>query len=267
MTTFSQPQAAPIRWMSAAEISAASGLRADLVVRFIPSTGLSGQLYSDHHIALARLVKHLTDVGTHENVIDAVVRDLRDRPHIDINDKQKSTTWRWATALGAATLVALVVGGVVGGLIGAGDRSTPAAEPAPLVTITAQAPAPPSRTVPARPDAICAQWSAITTDYAAKRADWVKVDPSIPASKWTPEQRAVNQAVIPVLKGEAAELSRLAETSTDPVLRGMLQLEAGYQTAYAERLPNYTQAEDAQLWDAAINLSNGVNSLCSTTVR
>lgn len=267
MTTFSQPQAAPIRWMSAAELSTASGLRQDLVVRFIPSAGLSGQLYSDHHIALARLVKQLTDVGTHETVVDALVRDLRDRPHIDISDKQKSTTWRWATALGATALATLVLGGVVGGLIGAGNRSTPAAEPAPQATVTAQAPAPPSRTVPARPDAICAQWSAVTTNYAGKRADWVKIDPSIPASKWTPEQRAVNQAVIPVLKDEAAELSRLADTSADPVLRGMLQLEAAYQTAYAERLPNYTQAEDAPLWDAAINLSNSVNSLCSTTVR
>lgn len=263
MTTFSQ--AAPIRWLSAAELSATSGLRPDLVVRFIPSAGLSGQLYSHHHIALARLVKQLTDVGTHENVIDSVVRDLRDRPTIDINDKQKSTTWRWATALGATALVALIVGGVVGGLIVAGNRSTSAAEPAAPVTVTAQAPKP-SATIPAKPDPVCAEWTPIAADYDRQRAEWNKTDPRIPADQWSPGQRALSLAMIPTLRSEATELRRLAAKAEDPGLRTLLQYEAAYEDAYADRLPSYVPETDNKLWLAATDFGNAVNSLCSATV-
>lgn len=265
MTTFSQPQAAPIRWMSAAELSATSGLRQDLVVRFIPSAGLSGQLYSDHHIALARLVKQLTDVGTHESVVDAVVRDLRDRPDINISDKQKSTTWRWATALGATALATLILGGIVGGLIGAGNRSTPAAEPAPQATVTTQAPTP-AATIPAKPDPVCADWTPIQTDYHQQRAEWEKTDPAIPAAQWSSSQRKLSMDVVPVMRSEAAAMRSLAAKAADPELRVLMVLKAEYEDAYADRLPNYVPENDSKLWVAATDFSNAVNSLCSATV-
>nr|WP_181407300.1 hypothetical protein [Mycobacterium celatum] len=73
-------------------------------------------------------------------------------------------------------------------------------------------------------------------------------------------------AVIPVLQQEAVELRRLADKASDPVLRAMLQLEAKYQSAFANRLPNYTPPEDQRLWVAVTDFSDAVNSLCSAVV-
>jgi len=266
MTTF-VPKAAPGRWMSAAELSAASGLREDLVVRFIPSAGLSGQLYSAHHVQLAKFVKQLTDLGTPQAAVDTAVRDLRDRPYIDIlrPSELKRGPRLWAV-IGVTFLVALIIGGVIGGLI-APDRSTSTAispQPAP-VTVTKEAPPVQiTPSIPASPDPVCAEWAPLADSYRGKRSDWVAIDPNIPASQWTPEQRATNMKVIPTLQAESQDLRRLAGEAHNNLLAALMRSQAVYEDAYALRLPNY-QPEDQRLWQAVIDFGNAVNSVCNAT--
>lgn len=161
-------------------------------------------------------------------------------------------------------LATLVVGGILGGLIGAGNHSTPAAEPAPPVTVTAQPPL--AATIPAKPDPVCAEWAPIQTDYHQQRAEWEKTDPAIPAAQWSSSQRKLSMDVVPVMRSEAAAMRSLAGKAADPELGVLMVLKAEYEDAYADRLPNYVPENDSKLWVAATDFSNAVNSLCSATV-
>lgn len=273
MTTYAPPTSATGRWMTLQEVARESGLREDLVSRFVPHMDTpTGPLYSAHHLGIARLVKQLTEMRLPNEAIDVTVRDAVNRPDAQFGlalaqvRPNTSTRRKLWTVAGAAAAVALIVGGVIGGLIGYGNGGGDTTA-APAVTVTAEAPpAQISATIPATPDPVCAEWNPMNDRYREQRAEWVKTDPNIPAAQWSAEQRAVTMAVVPVMQQQAAELRRLADKTADPTLRSMLELEAAYQDAFANQLPTYSP-EDKRLWVAATDFGNAVNSLCHATSR
>jgi hypothetical protein len=260
---------APQRWMTALEVSRESGLREDLVVRFVPTTGTpNGPLFSTRQLEIAQYVKQLTEIGAPASTIATAVEDLKARPDSEISQlagrSRPARPRARRTAITTAVVIALLIGGLAGGLIGYSTGShhdIPAAAPS-TVTVPGPPQPPVQPAIPTKPDPACAEWSTITSGYIAKRADWVKTDPNIPASQWSPEQRAITMNVIPGMHSEATDLRALAPKAVDPVLRSLLQLEALYQDAFADRLPNYTGVDDKRLWQASIDAGNTVNSLC-----
>ncbi|MBE5477856.1 hypothetical protein E3G68_005189 [Mycobacteroides abscessus] len=263
MTTYAT-QTAPGRWISAAELARESGLREDLVQRFMPadSTG-PAPMYNAGAVPLAKYVKRLTDMGTPASAIDTAVRELHNNTgammQISLTAPvAPSRRGRILAISGAAAAAALIVGGVIGGLIGSGTRDT-AAPPAP-VTVTAEAPQADAG-VPAAADPVCAQWAPMNDGYLAKLSPWLKTDPAVPADQWSPEQRQITSAVIPVMNAEAKDLAGLADKASDPMLKSMLQAQSEYISTFASRLPNYSPA-DQRLWQAANDFGNAVNSRC-----
>jgi len=131
------------RLMTAQEVAAETGLRPDLVTRFVPHVASpSGPLYNAQNLAAAHRVKQLTDVGTPAEAIEGAVRDIANSGGMDAAANQVQSTGprrgKILAAAGAAAAVALIIGGVIGGLIGYNNRGTaPSAAP---VTVTAQAP-------------------------------------------------------------------------------------------------------------------------------
>lgn len=270
MTAHAPPEP---RWMSPPELAAVTGLTPAQISQFVPATPTpEGPRYNQHQTAIARVVRNLTDVAAPEAAIHTAVADLNQRPYAAVlaaADKhparpRRSSRGKWI-ALAAGATAALLTAGLIGGAIGATtnshDQTPPAAAPQ---TVTVTEPLHP--TIPTTPDAVCAEWAPINDNYRQKRTEWVKTDPKVPAAEWSPEDRRLNMAVIPVLQQEAVELRRLADKTSDPVLRAMLQLEAEYQLAFADRLPNYTPPEDQRLWVAVTDFSDAVNSLCSAVV-
>lgn len=267
MTTHAPPEP---RWMSLPELAAATGLTGAQISQFVPATPTpEGPRFNPHQTALARVVRNLTDAGAPAAAIHTAVADLNQRPYGDVlaaADKHLARPRRSSRgkriALAAGAIAALLIAGLIGGAIGATtnrhDQATPPAAAPQTITVTE----PLNPTIPTTPDPVCAEWAPITTSYHEKRAAWRSVDSNIPASKWSDEQRALNMGVIPVMKAEAADMRRLADKAADPVLRAMLQLEAAYQDAFADRLPNYTPPDDERLWVAATDFSNAVNSMC-----
>lgn len=266
MTAHAPPEP---RWMSVPELAAATGLTPAQISQFVPATPTpDGPRFNPHQTALARVVRNLTDVAAPAAAIHTAVADLNQRPYADVlaaADKhptrpRRSSRSKWI-ALAASAIAALLIAGLIGGAIGAttNRQASPPPAAAPQ-TITVTEPLNPA--IPTTPDPVCAEWAPITTSYHEKRAAWRGVDSNIPASKWSDEQRALNMGVIPVMKAEAADMRRLADKAADPVLRAMLQLEAAYQDAFADRLPNYTPPDDERLWVAATDFSNAVNSMC-----
>lgn len=265
MTTYA-PQTAPGRWISAAELARESGLREDLVQRFMPAdTTGPAPMYNAGAVPLAKYIKRLTDMGTPASAIDAAVRELHNNSGAMMQislaaPEAPSRRGRILAISGAAAATALIIGGVIGGLVGSGTRDAAPTAAAP-VTVTAEAPPQPNAVIPSSADPVCGEWGALNDSYRAKRADWVQTDPNIPADQWSPQQRALTMAVIPVMKDEAADLRRLSEQAADPELKMLLRSAALYEGTFADRLPNYVVA-DHKYWAAATDFGDAVNSYC-----
>lgn len=172
---------------------------------------------------------------------------------------------RWnAAAVGSVAALSLVVGGVIGGIIGSRNTNNDTDAAAPTVTVEAAAPQV-NPTIPPTPDPVCAEWAPIADAYAAKLKDWGSRsgDPTLPASTWTPEQRALNLASIPIMRDQVEDLKRLATRAKDPFLASLLRAQAMYEDAFIPRLPNY-EPSDRPLWQAAYDFSGAVRAACTT---
>ncbi len=269
MTTIA-PNTAASAWMSRSDLAQASGLREDLVARFIPGTDTpAGTVYPAHQVALAVYVKELTDHKLPPAAVEEKVREFTARPpappapFTPVANAPAGRRRLW-TAVGGAATAALIVGGIIGGLIGASgnDRSPAASAP----TVTVEAPAPEFKpTIPVAPDPVCAEWGPMADSYAAKQKEWSANggDPNLPSSSWSTEQRALQMGIIPVLESQVADLRRLADEAQDPFLAGLLRAQATYEDAFATRLPIY-QPSDRALWMAAYDFSGAVRAACKT---
>ncbi len=268
MTTSYAPPAAG-RWISAAELAHESGLREDLVVRFMPADQSGpAPMYAAAIVPLAKYIKKLADLNAPASAIHAAVRDLQNNPGATFQlgmaaESGKTRPGRVPAMIGGAAAVALIVGGIAGGLIGAGTHNQTAAPPAAPVTVTAAAPTI-LATVPTTPDPACGDWARIVDEYNGKQAAWTKTDPSLSADQWSPEQRSLTLSMIPVMHAEAADMRRLAGQARDPYLAGLMSGQAAYEEEYAGRLANY-QPSDHKFWDAVISFSGAVKAECTAT--
>jgi hypothetical protein len=93
---------------------------------------------------------------------------------------------------------------------------------------------------------------------------WRSIPSDIPASRWTPAQRAINDTVTPVMSAFADESQALGEGSGNLVFQDLAGLSAQYRRAYVQSLPTYV-ASDNYLSEAAITLSGVVQAACQTT--
>jgi hypothetical protein len=219
---------------------------------------------------MAKFVKALADIATPAAVIDAAVGELNSLPDgeiggLAINPRRglASPPRARRAAIAAAIVGALFIGGAAAGvLIGHNHGNQNATSTVAPSTITVPAPPQPLQPVlPTNPDPACAQWSVLSVSNHSKQEAWVKTDPKVPASQWSPEQRALNSDIIPVMKQEAVDLRALAEKAADPMLRALMKLQVLYEEAYAARIPDYNPS-DQRLWTAVTDASNMINSLC-----
>lgn len=281
----------PGHWLTAAEIARASRLRADLVERFLPAVPPPENLYSRDLVSVARFVKALTDLGTPTAAVEVAVSELRARPDaaFGVALGSGSAGGRWPLsgrggagrarawkAIGATAAAALLVGGVATvTLSGHEEPPTAAGGPAPA-TAAAPVPAevvsaatgttaaqPAQAFAAAKPDPACAQWQRVSAGYDTKRQPWAKTDHRVSAARWTPRQRSVTLAVIPVLREEAAELRRLADKAKDPLLSGLLRAQSRYVETYAAKLPKFEPGDQVH-WTAATAMGGAVKAVCST---
>jgi hypothetical protein len=164
-------------------------------------------------------------------------------------------------------LVAVTAGNVIGDLCAAiSYNSAPAREPlvSPLATPSQVAPSgnpdDPQRFLPG-PNPVCGKWTTALDEFQNDTADWRSIPSDIPASRWTPEQRAINDAVAPVMDASADKLQALGEGSGNLILKDFAELSAQYRRAFALSLPSYTAA-DNYLANTALELSGVVEAAC-----
>jgi hypothetical protein len=167
-------------------------------------------------------------------------------------------------------LAAIAAGNSIGDICAAiGYQSAPARGPLMPVPATPSQVAPPGnpedpqRFLPG-PNPVCAEWSTVLDDFQRDTADWLSIPSDIPASGWTPEQRAINDAVAPVMEASADRLQALGERSGNLTLQDFALLSAQYRRAYAESLPTYIAADNF-LSEAGTALTGIVQAACKAT--
>lgn len=111
------------------------------------------------------------------------------------------------------------------------------------------------------PNDVCADWDTALRQFQGDTSDWLKTDPDVPGSQWTPEQKAINDAVVPVMERLAKRMNELGERSGNPIMQDFASLSAQYRLAYVKALPTYTPA-DKYLASTSIRLAAMVNSAC-----
>jgi hypothetical protein len=111
------------------------------------------------------------------------------------------------------------------------------------------------------PDPSCAEWDRLLNNFASESAEWQALDASIPASGWTPDQRATVESIIPIMEAFAEDVESLGRRSDNPFIQDLSGLTAQYRRAYAAALPSYTPA-DSYLSGASANAASTIYEAC-----
>jgi hypothetical protein len=112
-------------------------------------------------------------------------------------------------------------------------------------------------------DPTCDSWSAVGNAlFTAEGNGWDKRDPSVPASDWTPEQRAQFESVGNTMRTTADQAVELAKRTPHRVMRELYAQFIAYGRAYADALPSYT-SEDEFLARTNVAASSSLTAVCS----
>ncbi|MEV0671240.1 hypothetical protein [Mycobacterium sp. NPDC050441] len=111
------------------------------------------------------------------------------------------------------------------------------------------------------PNPVCPEWNSAMEQYFANSDAWNATSPDTPGVEWSPEQRKINDDVVPVMRLLNTQLSAFGRQSGNPTLRDLADLSVQYRQAYLEALPTYTPA-DKYLVAAASRTANVVAAAC-----
>jgi len=110
-------------------------------------------------------------------------------------------------------------------------------------------------------DSTCATWISNDEKFGAGSGDWQTQDSNISGAQWTPEQRAIQLAALPVLSTLAKDMESTGRQSGNPVLEDFAVLGALYLRAYVGAGDSYTPA-DSWLSFTGLRINNTVAAAC-----
>lgn len=111
------------------------------------------------------------------------------------------------------------------------------------------------------PNPICPEWNSTLAQFFANSQAWNAISPDIPGVDWSPEQRKINDEVVPVMRLLNTQLSALGRKSGNPTVRDFANLAVQYLNAYLEALPTYSP-NDNHLAIAATRTASVVDFAC-----
>jgi hypothetical protein len=135
---------------------------------------------------------------------------------------------------------------------------------APTQTATAGDPASSTRFITSS-NASCTAWVARLDSFNSATVDWQKRDGSIPASQWTPEQRAVVDAAKPLVVSYANDIEKAGRETGNPVFEDFALTAALYIRAFVSAGDDYTSA-DGWLSFTGFRFANLISSACRAVV-
>lgn len=236
----------------------------------IPATAWTTEQQSQYHAfaqalrSAADQIVPLTKLTTHR-----IIRELYEQ-FIAYAHAYADSISTYTAADNQLNLVTTAVTSVVNGICGAISYGSAAARgplvaaaPAPSHVAQPSDPTNPSRFMPTAVTQ-CSDWKSTVAQFNADPAYalWSKGDSNIPASSWTDEDKAQNQAVVPVLNAFADAYDKLAGQSPDAFMADLAVLAAQYGRAFVASIPTYSQA-DIQLYNVFAKAPSIVKSACA----
>ena len=160
--------------------------------------------------------------------------------------QKRGNGWKWA--LGAVALLAVigVTAAVTMSVTGDNDggNGSPTSPPSGNNSGIASA----NDTGPATiitEDPSCAAWTPINNTLAQMQKNgWDKRDPAIPATNWTPEQRAQYEEVGRAMRNAADQAVPLVKLTPHRVVRELYEQFIAYARAYSDAIPTYTPVDN-----------------------
>ena len=117
-----------------------------------------------------------------------------------------------------------------------------------------------------RSDSTCTEIVALRERLVADTTDWVKLDPNIPASDWTPDQRALSESAGSVMTRFADDLEKLGSNSGNAVFQDLASFGVVYFRAYVAGLSTYVSA-DSYLSRAGSRANNVLVAACQAVAE
>lgn len=93
-------------------------------------------------------------------------------------------------------------------------------------------------------DRSCADWIENAARFEADLVNWTALDPNIPATQWTAEQRIVQENAAKIFRDQADKMVRVGRGSANPIFADLAELGALYFYVYADSTPTYTVADN-----------------------
>lgn len=112
---------------------------------------------------------------------------------------------------------------------------------------------------------LCTDWISRLDKFDADTSEWQLRDSGVPASEWTPERRATEQAATPLVEAFAREISDAGRSSGNPVLEDLSVAAAMYLRGYLTSVNSYTEA-DGWLSYTGFRIANIVTGGCVASV-
>lgn len=113
-------------------------------------------------------------------------------------------------------------------------------------------------------NSICPDWIAATEQFGKDSSDWVAIDANVPATAWTPEQKAIYDDISTVMTAHADNLEQMGRGSGDGIFEDIALLAAQYTRAYVIAIPKYKPADNF-ISDAARYLTSTVFWACKAS--
>jgi hypothetical protein len=112
-------------------------------------------------------------------------------------------------------------------------------------------------------DPTCAAWTPIAETLSARASNgWNGRDASIPATAWTPAQKAQHEEMANAMRSAADQTVDLVRSTPHRVMRQLYEQSVAYWRAYAEAVPTYSKEAD-YLARTATAATNAINWICS----
>lgn len=111
------------------------------------------------------------------------------------------------------------------------------------------------------PSPICSDWVSLVSNFDVDTKSWREVNKAIPAEDWTPDQKAIHDAVGPIMLASADEMERLGRQSGDPRIEDLTVLAAQYRRGFVMAIPDYKSA-DIYLELSTTNIARLVTAAC-----
>ncbi|MGV0592905.1 hypothetical protein [Mycolicibacterium porcinum] len=111
--------------------------------------------------------------------------------------------------------------------------------------------------------AVCGDWIELVERFDKDKDSiaWGDLDANVTAAEWTPEHKAVMDAVAPVLSRYADDMEHLGRGSGNPIWEDFATLAAQYMRAYVKGIPSYTP-NTVYMSLTSNTLSNGIYWAC-----